>query len=134
MDNFVLESFSLGGFARPWQILESVAKLITNVVGSLSLAKGGMLSAYNPGSLNIASSLLGGITVPLPEHALAHRRCPAQTVLVKLGGPLPCISCRAQPIRSYKRKTWRAARYRKPGDSEKLRSVKGGGLATDKRG
>ena len=43
MDNFVLESFSLGGFARPWQILESVAKLITNVVGSLSLAKGGML-------------------------------------------------------------------------------------------
>ena len=41
MDNFVLESFSLGGFAQPWQILESVAKLITNVVGSLS--KGGML-------------------------------------------------------------------------------------------
>ena len=41
MDNFVLESFSLGGFAWPWQILESFAKLITNVVWSL--AKGGML-------------------------------------------------------------------------------------------
>ena len=44
-----------------------------------------MLNPYNSGSLNVVSSLLGGITVPLPEHALAHRRCPAQTVLVKLG-------------------------------------------------
>ena len=93
-----------------------------------------MLNPYNSGSLNVASSLLGGITVPLPEHALAHRRCPAQTVLVKLGRP---IAMRLMPGSAHpqlQKENLAAARYRKPGDLEKLRSVKGGGLATDKRG